>query len=184
MRSGTQLLRKGGGAVVGFWKGEWQHPNAAICGRAERQVRPLPHTLTLRCLLGAAYARPVECWMNGQREKERFKKHKIKVVEIWGSKDWCLPCSELGGSRLYSEAPFFCTHSSLSASALSFFFRPLTFSLSPLLHSALPSWHRPVPHTFGSWALDLSYLTERNDSIAAEFQAKWDRLGVSQKPVW
>lgn len=38
-----------------------------------RQVGPLPRTLTVHGLLGAAYARQVECWMNGQqgtRERE------------------------------------------------------------------------------------------------------------------
>lgn len=58
-------------------KGSDRNSNAGVYGRPERAGRALPRTLTVHGLLGAAYARQVECWMNGQQEREkRFKKHK------------------------------------------------------------------------------------------------------------
>ena len=75
---------------------------------------------------------------NRKQEKERFKKHKIKVVEgiridVFPAQNWEVVIYIL----MPSSSPH--TSPTLSANALSFFFRPITFSLSPLLHSALSS---------------------------------------------
>lgn len=73
MRSGTQLLRKGGAAVAGSTKGSDRILMLVFMVDQSGRVGPLPRTLTVHGLLGAAYARQVECWMNGQqgtRERE------------------------------------------------------------------------------------------------------------------